>query len=897
MPDWKAYVRAHLSLPTLTPEREARIVREIAAQLEDFYREALAHGASEAEAEAYASAQITDWARMKRDVMAVDQRHARPRLERVAATLEHLAPRGGPFLMLAQILTDMRYGVRQMVKAPGFSAVAVLTLAFGVGVSTAMFSVVNAVMLKPLPFPGQDRLAMVFEVLPKYGRFSVAPANFLDWREQNRVFDRLAAFSTGYETLTTNEGPERLLRALVSADLFDLLGVAPSLGRTFRADEDQPNRNDVVVLSDGVWQRRFGGDPAIVGRTIALNGTPATIIGVMPETFYFPNRSVEFWRPIALPATGATRGGHFLATIGRLKDDVSIERASAEMQTIARQLAQQYPDTNHDESAEVIRMRELIVGPVRPMLITLLAAVGLVVLIVCANVANLMLVRGSVRERELAIRAALGAGRRRLAVQMLVEGMVLALAGGVLGVLLAYAAVTPIRTLGANSIPRAADIVVDGYVLAAALLVTMLTGLLFSLAPAWQSLRGASGAVLKDAARSSSARGQRLRHGLLVAEVAMSIVLLVGAALLLRSFARLTGVDPGFQPDSVLTFSVGLPSVSYPDDDRRRAVFDRLLERLRNMPGVTSAGMVQTIPIRSDYMLSFTIQGHPPNPPGGDPSANYRVVSPGYFEALAIPLIRGRRFADTDRENAPRVAIVDEAFARQHFGGEDALGRGIDIGNGTDGFYEIVGVVGSVRHEGLHANPRPTMYVPFKQDVFSSMWIMVRTAGDPARFANTAKQALQEVDPTLPAASLAPLSTVIVESVAQRRFSMLLLTVFAGVTLFLAAVGLYGVVAYAVSQRTQEIGVRMAIGAQRGDVMRMVLRDGLVLAIAGVVVGLGAALALTRFIASMLFEVAPFDPLSYAASAVVLTAVAVLACYAPARRAATVDPLVALRTE
>jgi putative ABC transport system permease protein len=895
--DWTTFVRERLALPSLTAERELRIVRELAAQLEDFYRDARDRGMSDADADAHARRQIADWPALAHAVTAADGAHARPRLDRVTDGLRsHPHHRAGVLLMFAHVLTDARYALRQMRQTPGFTLVAVLTLAFGIGATSAIFSVVHAVMLKPLPYADQDRLVMVYELTPNYGRFSVAPANFLDWRARNRAFERIAAFGTGFETLIGSEGPERLSRAIVSWDIFELLGVAPMLGRGFVAEEDAPAQNTVVVLSHGLWQRRFGGDPALIGRSLTLNGTPSIVIGVMPEDFYFPNRTTEFWRPLALPATGAPRGAHFLSTIARLKREVSLEQASAEMHTIAAQLAQEYPESNRDESAEVIRRHDVIAGPVRPMLLTLLAAVGVVVLIACANVANLLLVRASVREREIALRAALGAGRRRLVGQMVAEGLVLAAAGGALGVLLAYLAITPIQTLGATSIPRASEVALDSTVLGFAVLVTVLTGLLFSVAPAWHAARGTLSSALREGGRSSSGRGRRVRSALLIAEVALSIVLLVSAALLLRSFARLSSVDPGFRAENVLAFSVALPQSSYSEDQQRIALFGQLLERLRALPGVPHVGMVQTIPIRSDYMLSFTVAGRPPNPSGTDPSANYRVVGADYFAALSIPVLRGRALRATDTEPAPPVAVIDEAFARQYFAGEDPLGRGIDIGNGTDAIYEIVGVVGSVHHEGLHTAPRPTMYVPYHQDAFSTMWVMVRTSGDPMALAHSARQTLRALDPTLPAAAMAPLSSVIDESIAERRFAMLLLAVFASVALFLAAVGLYGIVAYAVSQRTQEIGVRMAVGAGRGDVMWMVLGEGMTLAAIGVVIGLGAAVALAQYTASMLFGVTPLDAVSYAATAAVLLAVAALACYVPARRASSIDPLQALRT-
>ena len=900
MRDWPAFVRAHLSLPQLTPDREARIIRELAAQLEDFYRDARARGASEAEADAVARAQIDDWARMARDVAHADRRHVRPRLDRVATSLETFAethPQKGAARMLANVLTDVRYGIRQMWKTPGFTIVAVLTLAFGIGATSAIFSVVNAVMLKPLAYPEPERIVLIYEVLPQYGRFAVAPANFLDWRARATSFENMAAYAGGTATYVAAGGPERLVSANVSWNLFETMGVRPALGRGFRAEEDAPNQNNVIVISHGMWQRHFGGDPAVIGRSITVSGTPVEIVGVMPPNFFFPNRSAQFWRPIAFPPN-PTRGGHYIGVVARLKPGVTVEQAHGEMKGIAEALARQYPENSRDESAETARLHDLIVGPVKPMLLTLLAAVGVVVLIACANVANLLLVRASVREKELAIRAAMGAGRGRLVLQMVTESLLLAAIGGAAGVLLAYLAITPIQTLSAGSIPRVLDVALDRTVLGFALAVTLATGLLFGLAPAWQASRAGVGASLKDSGRSStSARGHRVRGALLVAEVAMSLVLLVGAALLLRSFARLTGVDPGFNPAPVLSFTVSLPDGSYGDDGRRLQFFGRLLDNLRATAGVQAVGMVQTVPIRSDYMLSFTIEGRPAEP-GREPSANYRAVSPGYFEALGIPLVRGRLIAAADdAQTAPKVAVVDEAFAKKHFPGGDALGHGIDVGNSTEGFYQIVGVVGSVHHEGLDETPRPTMYTPYAHAAFSTMTIMVKTSGKPEDFSASARQAVRGIDPALPAFAIAPLREVVTESVAQRRFSLLLLAAFALVALFLAAVGLYGVVAYAVSQRTQEIGLRMAIGAQRGDVMRMVLGGGMKLALLGVVLGIAGALSLTQYIATMLFDVTRFDPWSYGVTAAVLLAVSALACYVPARRATTVDPLVALRAE
>jgi putative ABC transport system permease protein len=899
--DWAAFVRTRLILPGLAPKREARIVRELAAQLEDFYRDALARGLSDADADAYACRQVRDWERFAQDLWLADRRHAQPRLDRLAdaiGTSTGTNPAGMKqgARMLSNVLRDARYSVRQLRKSPGFTVVAVLTLALGIGATSAMFSVVNGVILRPLPYPQPESLAMVVEILPRFGRFSVAPATFLDWRAQNSVFERMAAFTGGSATFVDANGPERITNAPVSWDIFELLQVRPALGRGFRADEDAPGKANVVVLSHGMWQRRLGGDPGVLGRSISLSGAPFTIVGVMPPTFRFPSRETEFWVPLALNPADASRGGHFLAVIGRLKPGVTLTQADVEMRTISERLAIQYPDTSAKESAEVVGLHEMAVGEIRPALLTLLAAVGVVVLIACANVANLLLVRAFVRAKEIAIRTALGAARRRLVLQMLVESLVISFTGGALGLLLAYLAIAPIQTLGAGSIPRVEDIAVDGRVLLFSFLLSLATGVLFGLAPAWHAGRSAVADVLKEGGRSSTtASGRRVRGALLVVEVALSIILLVGATLLLRSFARLTDVDPGFQPERALAFRVALPATTYPDPPKRVAFFETLLDQLDALPQVTAAAISQTLPMRGDYLLSFTVRGRAAPKPGDVPSANYRSISPDYFKAIGTPLLRGRTFTSRDADKAPMVAIVDQAFVDRHLPGQEPLGQGIDIGNGTDGFYEIVGVVGDVHHYGLDVTPNPTMYVPFKQGLFSSVWVVARTEGDPAQLTSLARQTVRNIDPTMPVFGATPLEDVVTESVAGRRFSLLLLVLFAAVALFLAAVGLYGVVAYAVNQRTQEIGVRMAIGASRGHVLSMVISDGMKLVLIGIAIGLAGAAALSGLMSKMLFHVTPGDPLSYATTAGVLLAVAGLACYIPALRATRVDPIVAMR--
>jgi putative ABC transport system permease protein len=895
--NWEEYARRRLSLPALPPERESRIARELGAQLEDFYREALSRGASEAEAEADAIAQVQDWDRLSRDLSLAEGRNARPRLDRWSETSEERARagRGGP--MLADVLSDTRFAVRELVKNPGFTLVALFTLAIGIGATSAVFSVIQAVLLRPLPYAEPERLVRLYETVPQFGRFSVAPANFLDWDRESKVFEGLAAFSRGSGTLTGGDAAERVSTVEVSHRIFQVLGVSPALGREFRPEEDAPGKNAVLVLSHGAWQRRHGGDPSILGRTLTLDGLPVTVVGVMPQDFYFPTRDTEYWTPLALETANAPRGAHYLGVIGRLAPGTSISVASAEMRTIADRLAAEFPQ-NADESVEVQALHEGIVGSVRASLLTILAAVGLLTLIACGNVANLLLGRASARGKEIAVRAALGASRSRLARQMMVEGAVLGLAAGALGLAIAYGAIDPIRRLSAGGIPRADEISIDGGVLAFTFLVSILTGMLFSLVPAWQGSRARPIEALREGGRTSGGvPAARTRNALITAEVALSVVLLVGASLLLRSFSRLSSVDPGFRPENVLTFSVSLPSHAYPESHERIQFFDALLERLRSLPRVRSAGMVQALPLRDDYFLSIAIEGRPEPPPGEEPSVNYRVVSPGYFETMGIPLERGRAIDERDRADAPFVAVVDDELVKRHFPAEDPIGRRIDIGNGLDDVYEIVGVVGDVRHDSLDLSPHPTIYVPFRQDAFSTMSLLVRADVDPRLLAPDAREAVRELDRNLPPYSEGALESVLADSLAERRFSMLLLVLFAGIASFLAAVGLYGVVSYAVSRRTREVGLRVAMGAPPTSLIREILGEGMKPALAGVVLGLVSALALSRALESFLYGVTAFDPASYAATALGLLVVAVIACLVPAWKASRMDPLEALRHE
>ncbi|HJS75055.1 MAG TPA: ABC transporter permease, partial [Vicinamibacteria bacterium] len=699
-------------------------------------------------------------------------------------------------------------------------------------------------------------------------------------------------------TLTGGDAAERVSTVEVSHQIFEVLGVSPALGREFRPEEDAPGKNAVLILSHGAWQRRHGADPSILGRTLTLDGIPATVVGVMPPDFYFPTRSTEYWIPLALDTANAPRGAHYLGVVARLAPETSIPLATAEMRTLAERLAIAFPIQNAKESVEVEALHEGVVGDVRASLLTILAAVALLTLIACGNVANLLLGRASARGKEIAVRAALGASRSRLARQMMVEGAVLGLAAGSLGLALAYAAIDPIRRLSAGGIPRADEISIDGGVLAFTFFVSTLTGMLFSLAPAWQGSRARPVEALREGGRTSGGvSAARARNALITAEVALSLVLLVGAALLLRSFSRLSSVDPGFRPEKVLTFSLSLPAHAYPESHERMRFFDALLEQLRSIPRVRSAGMVQALPLRDDYFLSIAVQGRPAPPPGDEPSVNYRVVSSGYFETMGVPLKQGRVIDERDRAEAPFVSVVDDEFVKRHFPAEDPIGRGIDIGNGVDGVYEIVGVVGDVRQDRLDLSPHPTIYVPFPQDVFSTMSVVVRADTDPRLLAPDARDAVRELDRNVPPYSMGALESVLADSLAERRFSMLLLVLFAAIASFLAAVGLYGVVSYAVSRRTREVGLRLAMGAPPTSLIREILGEGMKPALAGVVIGLVSALALSRALGTLLFGVTASDPASYAATSLGLLLVAGIACFVPAWRASRMDPLEALRHE
>jgi len=798
------------------------------------------------------------------------------------------------------LLQDLRYGIRMLIKNPGFALVAVIALGLGIGANAAIFSVVNTVLLRPVPYEDPDRLMVLTEnQRPKFPEFSIAPGNFIDWQKQNTVFERLVAINSAAFILV-GEGaePERLRGARVSAGLFEMLGVNPVHGRTFLEEEDQPGRENVVILSSGLWKRRFAADSNVIGQPITLSGVSYTIIGVMPPSFGFPDPTTDVWTPIAFTARDAqVHGGHFLSAFGRLKQGTTVDQARTEMSAIAGRLAEQYPDTNAGWGVDVFPMQEYEVRDIRPALIVLLAAVGLVLLIACANVANLLLARATTRQKEIAIRSALGASRGRVARQLLTESVLLALVGGVVGVLLAQWGIASLLALAPPDLPRAKEVTLDSTVLGFTLLVTLLTGVIFGLVPAMQSSRVNLNETLKEGGRGTTGGHHRVRAGLVVTEVALALVLLIGAGLLIRSFYRLQQVNPGFNPSNALAITISLPGRKYQQPDQRAAFFTQLIEKVSALPGVAAVGASQTLPIQGDYLLGFIIQGRPPFPLGQEPSTNYYSVTPDYFRAMGIPLMRGREFTEQDRTGATRVVIINEEMAKRYFPDEDPIGKRIHVTQGPETFREIVGIVGDVKQYGLARPTTLQTYEPFLQEPYSSMTLVVRADGNLGPLGGAIRSQVLAIDKEQPISRIKALEEVVSESVAKQRFSMLLLGVFAAVALVLAAVGLYGVMSYSVTQRTHEIGIRTALGAKQSDVLKLVVGQGMVLALAGVGIGLVAAFGLTRLMSVLLFGVSTTDPLTFVALPAVLILVALAACFVPARRATKVDPMIALRYE
>ncbi len=804
---------------------------------------------------------------------------------------------------------DIRFGLRLLWKHPGFTFVAVAALALGIGANTAVFSLVNALLINPLPFPDMDRLVTVYERVPAQGneRNEASIANYLDWRAQNQSFENIGVYRWWSANLTGNDQPERLQGFLVSASLLDTIGLKPMLGRNFNADEEQPGKDNVAILSYGVWQRRFAADANIIGQTILLNGVKRQVVGVLPANINFP-RGAEILAPLSLtPEQQANRGNHSFLVVGRLKNGVSLAQAQREMNTIAARLETQYPNTNTGRSTSLFTLYDDTVQHGKVLLLVLLGAVGFVLLIACANIANLMLARASSRLKEIAIRSALGASRWRVARQLLIESVIVALAGGVFGLLVGQWGISFFKSLApaevANFVPGWHRVGMNPIVLVYTLGLSVVTGLLFGLAPAWQATKPDLVETLKEGGGKSAAGGrQRLRSALVVAEVALSLVLLISAGLLIKSFLKLSTTDPGFNSESVLTMQLILPRARYEQPEARAVFYRDLEQRIRSLSGVASAGLVNYLPLGgSNSSDDFLIEGLPTPPRGQEYVGRYRVCTPDYFQTLGIRILRGRGFTGADSETAAPVVIVNETLVRKFWPNADpsvVLGKRFRTSGPPERnpWREIVGVINDVRHE-MNGPIQPEYYLPHAQDPWNAMALVAKTKVEPMALASLVRKEVQAMDKDQPVFSTRSMQEVRAQSVIIYNTSSQMLSVFAAIAMLLAALGIYGVMSYSVSQRTHEIGVRLALGASRQHVLKLMIWQGMKLAGLGMVIGLAGALALTSLMKSLLFGVSTTDPLTYGVVVSVLAVVALLACYLPARRATKVDPIIALRYE
>ncbi|HEX8144189.1 MAG TPA: ABC transporter permease [Pyrinomonadaceae bacterium] len=811
------------------------------------------------------------------------------------------------WMWLEQLLQDIKYGARFLLRTPGFTAVAVLTLALGIGANTAIFSVVNAVLLRALPYRDADRLVTLWEENRNGNnpRNVISPTNFLEWQSQAKSFQEMAAFYDARFNLTGAGEPVAVPAQVGTSNLFSVLGANALVGRTFTAEDGKPGRGDVIILSYGFWQRQFGGAQDVVGKTVALDGETVTIIGVMPADFKWfikensrSGHPAELWVPTRLRPVR----GRYLSAVGRLKPDVSVVEAQAEMNTIMSRLGQERPEYNANTGVTLVPVREQLAGEIKTPLLILLGAVAFVLLIACANVANLMLARAAARSKEIAIRAALGAGGGRIIRQLLTESLLLSLMGGVLGVGLAMWGVAALVALSPPNLIESAQVGVSLPVLAFTLGVSILTGIVFGLLPALEASRTDANEALKETGRGNtrSRRSRRARSAFVVAQIALALVLLVGAGLLIRSFTRLVAVDPGFDPKNLLTLRVQLPATKYKEDPQVVNFFRQATEQLASVPGVRSVSVANYLPFYTGLgaRTSFAIEGQPEPAPGNEPSTDVRVTDENYFRTLGIPVLQGRTFTPQEANEDRHTIVISEALARKYFPGENPVGKRIAVSMMENPpLNEIIGVVADLKYSKLDAETFPMVYWTHPQLTYSQMTLVIRTDGDPLALASPARRVIQSIDPAQPVADVRTMESWIGESVSRARFGTLLLMVFACIALLLASVGIYGVTAYSVTQRTHEIGIRIALGAQGRDVLRLIVGQGMRLALIGVAVGVGGALLLTRVLGSLLFGVSPTDLPTFISVASLLALVAFLACYMPARRATKVDPMLALRSE
>jgi putative ABC transport system permease protein len=804
---------------------------------------------------------------------------------------------------------DIRFGVRMLMNKPGVAVLAVIALALGIGASTAIFSVVNTVLLRALPYPNSDRLVMIWEQNRPRSRDRnvISPANFLDWREQNKVFEDMSALFGSTYNLTGLGNPEEVSGMAASTSLFDVLGSHAMLGRTFTQDDGVPGKDNVAVLTYGFWQKHFGGDQNVVGKSFALNGVPITVVGVMPKGFDFfvkensnIKKNPEFWLPIAFSQNSRVRGGRSLSAVGVLKPGVTIDQARAEMNALGARLEQQYPDFNKGWGITLVPLHTQFAGDLKPALMILLIAVGFVLLIACANVANLLMARSVARQKEFAIRTALGAGRLRLLRQLLTESVLLALAGCAIGLLVARWGMDALLAISPRDLLSFTSVSIDKRVLGFALALSVLTSLIFGLLPALEASRPNTNESLKEGGRGTTGgRAHRVLNWFVVAQVALSLMLLIGSGLMIKSLMRLQSVDPGFDPNNVQTVSVTLPRARYTEPPKRIEFFQQLLARVRQLPGVRAAGAASAPPFMGlGAATGFDIEGQPALPAAQKAVTDVRVVDQDYFKTMGIPLLKGRAFTDREETQQSRVVIISETLAQQYFGNENPLGKRITIDMKEQNEpSEIIGVVGDVKMKGLDIATRPMVYWPHAELPYLSMTLLVRTNEGTAGIAGSLEREVRALDKDQPISDVRTMNEWLSDSIARARFATFLLGIFAVVALMLASLGIYGVMAYSVTQRTNEIGIRMALGATRGNVILMVLRRGLVLAVSGVAIGLIGSLGLTRLLAGLLFGVSVTDPAIFGLVPILLLAFALLAVFLPARRATRVDPLVALRYE
>ncbi|MFY9570625.1 MAG: ABC transporter permease [Blastocatellia bacterium] len=819
---------------------------------------------------------------------------------------------------MGTLVHDIRYGVRSLLKSPGFTAVAIVVLTLGIGANTAIFTVVNAVLLRPLPYSSPERLVMLWETNPRFqigvDTVPVTPGDFMDWRELNGVFEYVSAFGATNLSLTGAGEPEVIGGASVSGNFFRLMGIEASLGRVFTDDDEKPGADQVVVISYALWQRRFAGVFDVIGKTMTLDGRSYTVVGVAPEGFQFPRAKempyfvgvsthTELWRPLTLTDDfiSRKRANHQLCVIARLKPGPSLEQARTEMTAIAERIAQSDPDSN-GIGVKVVPLDEQVVANVRVALWVLMGAVALVLLIACANVANLLLARSSARKKEIAIRIALGASRSRIVRQLLTEGLLLSLAGAAAGTLLSIWGIKAVLSLTRETVPRAHEINIDLKVLCFVITIALVTTLLFGLAPAWQSTKINFNEWLKEGSQglSGGRRQSRVRSIMVISEIALSLVLLIGAGLMIKSLARLLTVDPGFKPDNILTMHLALAGSKYSVSDKQIRFFQEVTRRVEDLPGVQSVGLISAAPLSGGvYAGGFSIEGGSPIAETDSLVADRRMINPRYFTTLGIPLVAGRYFTERDDQLSPSVAIVSESWARRFLPNEDPLARRIKLGgrDSTRPWLSIVGIAGDVRDTALESDARPCVYLPYPQFSSSGMTLMVRAAFEPTSLVTAIRNAVWAIDRDQPVTDVKTMDQYVADSVAARRSGALLLSAFAGLALVLASVGIYGVVAYSVTQRVREIGIRVALGAQSSQVIRPIARDGMALVFGGVVIGLAGAFMLTRVMSSLLYGVSATDPATFAVVPLLLVIVSLFATLIPARRATRVDPMIALRHE